>query len=57
MPATEFTRKATTPKLKRQWQHVYQNAKGRGADPGSAVRQANAVIKRGSSRSARRARR
>jgi len=57
MPATEFTRKATTPKLKRQWQHVYSGAKARGADPGSAVRQANAVVKRGASRTARRSRR
>lgn len=46
MPASRFTKKATTPKLKRQWDHVYQSAKGRGASPGSAVRQANAAVKR-----------
>jgi hypothetical protein len=57
MPAEQFTKRATTPKLKRQWSHIYQSAKSRGADPGSAVRQANAVVKRGSRRSGRRARR
>jgi hypothetical protein len=57
MPAEAFTRKATTPKLKRQWQHVYDSAKGRGGDAGAAVRMANAVVKRSSRRSARRSRR
>lgn len=46
MPADKFTKKATTPKLKRQWEHVYTSAKGRGQSPGSAVRQANAAVKR-----------
>ena len=32
MPASEFTRKATTPKLKRQWANVYNSAKARGQD-------------------------
>lgn len=50
MPASRFTKKATTPKLKRQWQHVYDSAKRSGASPGSAVKQANSVVKRGSSR-------
>lgn len=45
MPAERFTKKATTPKLKRQWDHVYNSAKSRGASPGSAVRQANAAVK------------
>jgi hypothetical protein len=54
MPAEAFTRKANTPKKRRMWQHVYDSAKSRGGDPGSAVRQANAVVKRGSSRSRRR---
>jgi hypothetical protein len=44
MPAERFTRKATTPKLKRQWEHVYASAKRRGAPAGSAVRQANAAV-------------
>lgn len=47
MPAERFTKKANTPKKKRQWDHVYQSAKGRGASPGSAIRQANAAVKRG----------
>ena len=46
MPASRFTKKATTPKLKRQWDHVYESAKKRGAPAGSAVRQANAAVKR-----------
>lgn len=47
MPASKFTKKATTPKLKRQWDHVYSGAKASGASPGSAVRQANAAVKKG----------
>ena len=47
MPATHFTNKATTPKLKRQWEHVYTSAKRSGASSGSAVRQANAAVKAG----------
>ena len=47
MPADRFTKKATTPKRKRQWEHVYQSAKARGAAPGSAIRQANASVKKG----------
>jgi hypothetical protein len=47
MPASRFTHKATTPKLKRQWQHVYDSAKSRGAPAGSAIRQANAAVKKG----------
>lgn len=48
MPASRFTKKATTPKLKRQWDHVYSSAKARGASPGTAVRQANSVVKKAS---------
>ena len=44
MPASRFTKKATTPNDKRQWSHVYASAKKRGEPAGSAVRQANAVI-------------
>lgn len=47
MPAGKFTKAATTPKLKRQWDHVYGSAKSRGASPGSAIRQANASVKKG----------
>jgi len=46
MPAERFTKKADTPKKKRQWDHVYESAKKRGAPAGSAVRQANASVKR-----------
>lgn len=47
MPAERFTKKANTPKKKRQWEHVYQSAKKAGASPGRAVREANGVVKRG----------
>ena len=50
MPAERFTKKATTPKRKRQWQHVYDSEKKRGASAGAAVRAANGVIKRGARR-------
>ena len=46
MPATKFTKAADTPKKKRQWEHVYESAKDRGATAGSAVRQANASVKK-----------
>ena len=47
MPATRFTKKATTPKLKRQWDHVYEAAKAHGDSPGVAVRKANAAVAQG----------
>jgi len=47
MPADRFTKKATTPKAKRQWEHVYSSAKTKGQSPGSAIRQANAAVKKG----------
>ena len=50
MPASRFTKKANTPKKKRQWEHVYQSAKKRGASAGSAIRQANAAVKKGKKR-------
>ena len=50
MPASKFTKAADTPKKKRQWEHVYASTKKRGASPGSAVRQANAAVKRKRSR-------
>lgn len=46
MPASKFTKKATTPKLQRQWQHTYDSVKSKGGTPGSAVRQANSVVKK-----------
>jgi hypothetical protein len=57
MPAERFTKKATSPRLKRQWRHVEESALDRGASRGSAIRQANAVVKHSSSRSKRRSRR
>jgi hypothetical protein len=56
MPAEKFTRKANTPKKKRQWQHVYEGVLRRGGSEGSAIRQASGVVKRGGRRG-RRARR
>lgn len=47
MPAERFTKKANTAKKKRQWQHVYDSEKRRGASPGAAIRAANGVVKRG----------
>jgi len=44
MPASEFTKKANTPKKKRAWDHVYQSSKKSGDSPGSAIRQANATV-------------
>lgn len=45
MPAERFTRRANTPKKRRQWQHVYESARARGAEEGSAIAQASGVIK------------
>lgn len=44
MPASRFTKKATTPAKKRQWEHVEKSALKRGASPGSAIHQANAAV-------------
>lgn len=46
MPASKFTKAADTATKKRQWDHVYQSVKKRGGSAGSAVRQANATVKR-----------
>lgn len=53
MPASKHTRQATTPKLKRQWEHVRASVEARGGSAGSAIRQANAVVKRSHRRSRR----
>lgn len=45
MPAQRFTKKANTPKKRRQWSDVEKSALSRGASAGSAIRQANAVVK------------
>jgi len=51
--AKEFTKKATTPKAQRQWKDVANSVLKRGGSDASAVRQANAVIKRRRSREKR----
>jgi hypothetical protein len=45
VPAEEFTKKADTPKKKRQWEHVYTNMKKQGKSPASAIKAANAAVK------------
>jgi len=58
MPVERHTKKADTPKKKRMWQHVRDSAEGRGASAGSAIRQANAVVRdAGRGRRSRRGRR
>lgn len=57
MPGERFTRKADTPKRKRQWDHVYRSALSRGASKDSAVRQASGTVKRSHRRSRRKGRR
>lgn len=44
--ATRHTKKATSDISKRQWSAVADSALSRGASEGSAIRQANAVVKR-----------
>lgn len=45
MPASKFTKKATTAKKKRQWQHVYESMLKAGKSKGAAIRAANAAVK------------
>jgi hypothetical protein len=51
MPAQKHTRKAKSAKQKRQWQHIRDSAEAAGDDPGTAIRKASGVIKRGGKRS------
>lgn len=44
--ATRHTKKAKSGKAKRQWKDVANSALKRGASDASAIRQANAVVKR-----------
>jgi hypothetical protein len=44
--ARRHTKKADTPKKKRMFAHVANSALKRGASEGSAIRQANAVVKK-----------
>lgn len=52
-----MSRKANTPKRKRQWKHVESSMLDRGASPGAAARAANGVIKRQTARKGRKSRR
>ena len=45
--ARRKTRKANTPKRKRQWAHVANSVLKRTGDDARAVREANAVLKQG----------
>jgi len=54
--ATRHTKKARTPKSKRQFAHVANSMLQRGASEGAAVRAANAAVKK-STRSNRKAKR
>lgn len=51
--AQSYTRKANTPKKRRQFSHVANSAMSRGDDEGSAIRQANAAVKRNTGRTIR----
>lgn len=42
--ALRHTRRAVTPKARRQWAHVANSALARGEDEGTAVKEANGVI-------------
>lgn len=44
--AKRHSKKASTPKKQRQWSEVANSALRGGASEGSAIRQANAVVKR-----------
>lgn len=57
MPAQKHTKKADTPKKRRQWEHVRASMEARGASPGAAIRAASGVVKRSGRRKGRRSRR
>lgn len=44
--AKRFTKKANSPRKQRQWSHVYESARERGASEGSAIQQASGVVKK-----------
>lgn len=44
--ATGFTKKAKSPKAKRQWAHVADSALARGESDATAIKEANGVVKR-----------
>ena len=55
--AGRFTKSARSAKSKRQWSHVADSVLSRGGSEGSAIRQANGVVKRGTRSKSRRSRR
>ena len=46
MPAKEHTKKATTDKKSRQWEHVRASAEKSGDSPGRAIKKASGVLKK-----------
>lgn len=44
--ASRKTKKAKSPKAKRQWAHIADKVLARTGDEGRAIREANAVVKR-----------
>lgn len=48
-----MSKKADTPKRKRMWRHVEKSAKARGRSAASAVRMANAAVRRDKRRKSR----
>lgn len=44
--ASRKTKKANSPKAKRQWAHVADKVLAKTGDEGRAIREANAVVKR-----------
>lgn len=49
-----FTKKATTPKLRRQWKHVYRSSTARGLSKGEAIKRASGVTKKQARRKSKR---
>jgi uncharacterized protein YdaT len=52
--ATRHTKRVRSAKSKRQWSHVANSMLDRGASEGSAIRAANATVKRSGRRKRRR---
>jgi hypothetical protein len=46
MPAQKHTKKADTPKKRRQFQHIRESAEERGLPPGRAIAMASGALKR-----------
>jgi hypothetical protein len=54
--ASRFTRKAKSPKRKRQWRDVANSMLKRTGDDGAAIRAANAVVKKSQAKRTRKRR-